>query len=157
MRKIIRVKHKLWDEFSCSLAEGPCVQPAFSSADCFCIVADNTVETLASMIWYSAVFRNNCLRGQIITDIPTTNGQLQMDFLNKNIRLLARISTKPEFRGQGYASELLARTIDTLAVKYVECLTVWPDVRRLLLKHGFVFHGQTVRNNVDYWLWTKAD
>lgn len=86
----------------------------------------------------------------------------QIDFLNKNVRLLARVSTLPDYRLQGYARRLVEGTVNLLGVQYIECLTAWGDVRRLLKNVGFTQYqgcGSSeldIKKDIDYWLWRRS-
>ena len=160
-KEIIRVSYKEWQRFQPYLSEGPCVSMAFPQGDCFAILAGDGIETMAAMVWYTYVFRNSPYRLRAMMGLKFLDRSEQITFLNENVRLLARVSTLPEYRRLGYAKRLVAGSVGLLGVEYIECLTAWEDVRRLLRSCGFTcyrFENATCgkkRDKIDYWLWRR--
>lgn len=152
--KIIKIKSKEWEKFQACLNPGPCVNKAFPSGSVYGLFVVGEIPVLASMVWYTYPFFHTNFRKDILPEIRCLSEKEQITFLNKNVRLLARISTLLEFRGQGFAYKLISETLPLLNVKYIECLTAWPDVRRLLNKLGFVKLSETKGKPIDYWLKT---
>jgi hypothetical protein len=152
---IKKVHYNLWSKFQPHLSPGPCCNPAFPQGECFGLFENAGSQNITSMIWYTFCFRQSSQRRKAIPEFGTLSQPDQMIWLHKNIRLLARISTLPEYRHRGFAHKLVSETIELLNVPYVECLTVWPDVRHLLSDLNFIKMDNNIVNSIDYWLWTK--
>jgi len=152
--KIIKVKSKEWSRFQPFLCGGPCCNNAFPSGSVFALLTGETIESIASMVWYTYPFYHSSFRASLLPEIRGKDKFEEIAFLNKNVRLLARISTLPEFRGKGYAFELVEKTTPLLGVKYIECLTAHDDVRCLLRRLAFVKASEVKGKPIDYWLKT---
>lgn len=153
--KIINVKSKEWSRFQPYLDGGPCCNNAFPSGTVFALLTGEDIETIASMVWYTFPFYHSSFRDELL---PELRGLSKMDgiaFLNQNVRLLARISTLPKFRGHGFAFELIKTTIALMNFKYIECLTAHNDVRKLLLRLGFEKKSSVKGKPIDYYLWSN--
>jgi len=144
-----------WRKFQCHLGTGPCCQFAFKGGPCWGLYANADDTTLASMVWYTYGYGRSPFRASAIPGCAIGSLRQQRQFLNANVRLLARISTMPDFRHRGYAKTLLQYTMPKLDVPFIECLTVWPDVRKLLDSVGFECFNQATDQRPDYWLWCR--
>jgi hypothetical protein len=162
---IKEIHYSEWRHFQNVLGGGPCCNLAFPQGTCYGLyegggwaadgrrmAADN--EKLAAMVWYTFCFRNNPWRAAAIPKSAKGSTKGRINFLNKNVRLLARISTLPEYRRKGYAETLISNTIKTLNVKYIECLTAHDDIRKLLSKTGFIDFGY--RDDARAWYYLRA-
>jgi GNAT superfamily N-acetyltransferase len=154
MAEIVQVNYQEWRRFQPFLEGGPCCNPAFPQGVCFALLLDADIESMAAMVWYTFAYRHSPWRRAAIPELLGMSLKETVDFLNKNVRLLARVSTLPQYRNHGYARRLVEETIGRLEAKYVECLTAWPDVRRLLARTGFTL--QSERDGIDYWLWQRT-
>jgi GNAT superfamily N-acetyltransferase len=153
---VIQVDYTEWLRFQPFLINGPCCNLAFPQGECWAILSEYSIDSMAAMVWYTFAFRHSPYRKAAIPELKGLSRPDEIAFLNKNVRLLARISTLPPFRRQGYAGRLLAATLNRPDVAYIECLTAWPDIRRLLLAAGFVRAGDCYGGAIDYWLWRRA-
>jgi GNAT superfamily N-acetyltransferase len=154
MAEIVQVSYQEWRRFQPYLEGGPCCNPAFPQGVCYALLLDGDTESMAAMVWYTFAYRHSPWRRAAITELAEMTLQETVDFLNKNVRLLARVSTLPQYRKHGFARRLVSETIGRLEAKYVECLTAWPDVRRLLARTGFTLKSE--HNGIDYWLWERS-
>jgi GNAT superfamily N-acetyltransferase len=152
--KIIKIKTKEWSRFQPFLAGGPCCNNAFPSASVYGLLTGESIDSLASMVWYTNPFYHTSFRSTLLPELSGIEQKEILPFLNKNVRVLARIGTLPEFRKKGYAFRLVEKTLPLLNVKYIECLTAHEDVRCLLTKLGFKKVSENRNKTVDYWLIT---
>jgi GNAT superfamily N-acetyltransferase len=150
--KIINVKAKTWERFQPFLPGGPCCNMAFPSGTVFALLPDDGTEEIASMVWYTYPFYHTNFRDNLLPELRGLNEKDGLAFINKNVKLLARVSTLPKYRGMGYAYKLISRTLPELGVKYIECLTAHDDIRRLLIRLGFEKISSAKGKNIDYWL-----
>lgn len=151
--EILPVKSKEWSKFQPFLKGGICSNNAFPSSMCFGLFVAEPSPVLASMVWYTFPYFHTNFRTGIIPELSGLDKNTELAYINKNIRLLARISTLPQFRGNSFAFELIKKTIPCLTVKYIECLTAHEDVRRLLTRLDFR-HASVVKNKtIDYFLY----
>jgi len=104
------------------------------------------------MVWYSYPFFHTGFRSEVLVEMQGLPEKEALSFINRNIRLLARVSTLPEFRGNGYAYELCLGTLPMLGVPIIECLTAHDEVRRLLTRLGFFCLSENRQKTVDYWV-----
>jgi len=153
--KILPVKSKTWSKFQPYLKNGICSNNAFPSSTCYGLFVFEPNPVIASMVWYTFPFYHTTFRDNLLPELRGTNKMDGLAYLNQNVRLLARISTLPKYRGNGFAFELVRKTIYGLGVKYVECLTAHDDVRNLLMRLAFNKVSGTKDEKIDYWLWTK--
>lgn len=151
--KIIEVNYKEWRQFQPHLVGGPCCNFAFPQGECFAVMIGDKTEKMAAMIWYTFAFRHSPFRKKAIPALKGLNRSGEIAFLNNNIRLLARVSTLPEYRRRGLAKELITKTLPKLKVQYVECITAWEDIRHLLSDCGFSKEGEKPNTGIDYWIW----
>jgi len=150
--KIIKVKSKEWCRFQPFLNGGPCCNNAFPSGTVFALLTGESIESIASLVWYTYPFYHSSFRDNLVPELRGLNKMDGIAYLNKNVRLLARIGTLPEFRGKGYAFELVEKTMPLLGVKYIECLTAHDDVRKLLRRLAFSQISCVKDKPIDYWL-----
>lgn len=61
-----------------------------------------------------------------------------LEYINRNVRRLARIIVHPKYRGIGVAVRLVKETMPLLGVPYVECLAVMPRYNPFLKHAGMV-------------------
>lgn len=156
MNYIIKpVPDSTWNLFQSCLNDGPCCRPAFPSTMCYGLFVGRRHERIAAMIWYTWPYKNSPFRAAAIKELRGMGVAAAVDYINKNVCLLARISTLPKYRGNGYAAALIKETIPLCGVKYVECLTAHDDVRKLLARCGFL--NIECKCNLDYWLYTSIN
>lgn len=153
--KIIEVGSDMWGRFSPCLSAGPCVAAAFPQGRGFGLWTDDGGVGVVSMVWYTYPHRHCPWHRSAYPNLKVLTRGDELDWLNKNARLLARISTLPDYRSRGYARRLVAETIANLGVPFIECLTAWPDVRRLLDSVGFVKCGGEHDKAIDFWVWAR--
>lgn len=146
------INYHEWSKFQKFLSGGPCCNFAFPQGECYGLFEGGELSQVCSMVWYTTVYKNSPFRHAAIPAIDRSSRSNEITFLNKNARLLARVSTLPEFRGKGYARHLIVETLPRLNVRYVECLTSHADIRRLLTLCGFVQKGGGGTPYIDYWL-----
>ena len=153
--KIIKISSREWSKFQPFLCGGPCCNNAFPSGSVYGLFVGKNYEYVASMVWYTYPFFHTDFRKDLLPELRCLPEKEQIIFLNKNVRLLARISTLPQFRGLGFAGELVEKTRCLLNVKYIECLTAHNDVRCLLTKLAFQQISMVKNKPIDYWLWSN--
>ena len=150
--KIVSIKSKEWCRFQPFLNGGACCNNAFPSGTVFGLLTGETIESIASMVWYTHPFYHTSFRDTLLPGLRGKEKSEVLDFLNKNVRVLARIGTLPQFRGKGFAFELVEKTMPLLNVKYIECLTAHDDVRKLLKRLAFTCVSAVKGKPIDYWL-----
>lgn len=153
--EIIKIKSKEWSRFQPFLCGGPCCNMAFPSGSVYGLILDGDLNNIASMVWYTPPFVHTLFRNMILPELRGLNNRDSCIFLNKNVKLLARISTLPKYRGHGFAFELIKSTLPKLDVNYVECLTAHEDVRKLLIRLDFEKKSKAKYKEIDYWLWKR--
>jgi hypothetical protein len=151
--QIIKIKSKEWSNFQPYLKDGICSNNAFPSSLCFGLFVVEPIPVIASMVWYTMPFFHTDFRSSLIPELRGLDKKDTLAFINKNVRLLARISTLPKFRGNGFAFELVQKTIALLNFKYIECLTAHDDVRSLLKRLAFSCVSACKGKPIDYWLY----
>jgi len=154
--EIIECGQQIWGRFQAHLDDGPCCNFSFPGGRGFGVTMDGTADGVVSFVWYTYAYRNNHQRRLGIPEYHAASRSDEIKFLNENVRLLARVSTLPDFRRKGLARRLVGSTLCRLDVEYVECLTVWPDVRCLLSDTGFELIFRSSYGDPDYWLWCRG-
>lgn len=150
--EIRNIKSSEWSKFQPCLKGGICSNNAFPSGDCYGLFELEPIPAIASMVWYTFPFLHTNFRNDLLPELRGLDSKASLTFINKNVRLLARISTLPAFRGKNYAFELISKTMPLLGVKYIECLTAHADVRRLLTRLAFKCVSTVKSKPIDYWL-----
>jgi len=150
--QIQKVKTTSWKIFQPFLSGGPCCNMAFPSSTVFALFTGQKMENIASMVWYTFPFYHTTFRNELIPELRVLNKNDGLAYLNKNVKLLARVSTLPDFRGNGFAYNLIKETLPLLGVKYIECLTAHDDIRCLLKRLAFVKLSEAKGKDIDYWL-----
>lgn len=152
MRYLIKpVPDKTWNLFQCHLNDGPCCSPAFPSTMCYGLYVGKRYSHIAAMIWYTWPYKNSPFRSKAIPELRGMSIADGVEFVNRNVCLLARVSTLPKYRGLGYAAAIIKETIPLCGVKYIECLTAHDDIRSLLLRCDF--KKIMSRGNLDYFMY----
>lgn len=153
--KIVKISFKEWSRFQNCLQEGPCKNFAFWQGDCYGLLLGDSIDTIASMVWYTWPWKNSPYRNFAIPRLQKMTKAEILVFVNTRITLLARIGTLPEHRKKGYASKLLIESIKLVKQEYIECLTTWDDVKKLLKKTGFIQYQDPEKRKIEYWLLKK--
>lgn len=142
--KILRCTWKKYSKF----AEFCCVQNSpHPSGTCFCIEPD------VAFIGYNFPWKNNGVRLRIWPEHTIQKKAIDLAWLNQNVRTLSRVMVSPEFRNNGVAERLIRKTIDSVGVRYIECVTFTAQIARILEKVGFVNHGRLSSGICDYYLY----
>lgn len=113
-----------------------------------------TIKGDIGFIGYNFCYWNNRQRNLIWPKHLLLKKHFNLHWLNKNIRCLNRVMVRPEYRGRGIATQLIKQTLPLVGVPYIECLTFAELIKNLLLRNGFVAHGNTTEGSCQYYLKT---
>lgn len=115
-----------------------------------------TVEGDIAFIGYNFCYWNNRQRNLLWPNHLIDSRYFDLHWLNSNIRCLNRVMVRPEYRGQGIATQLVTQTLPLVGVPFIECLTFAELIRDILLRCGFKAHGSAVKNTCKYYLWSLS-
>lgn len=121
----------------------------FQSGKCWVVKGDK------AFIGYNHPYRFNHCRNQHFRSLLVNRKFLPINWLNDNVRLLNRVMVRPQYRGQGIATQLVKQTLPLVGVTYVECLTFAELIMGVLHRCGFQQHGESLKHTCQYWLWTN--
>jgi len=98
---------------------GLCCVPTlpFNSGKCWTVAGDK------AFIGYNHPYRFSHCRNQEFSKLLINRKYLPINWLNDNVRLLNRVMVRPQYRGQGIATQLVRQTLPLVGVTYIECLT----------------------------------
>lgn len=108
----------------------------------------------SAFIGYNHTFRNNRLRFRAIPLLLKMSRRTQLLFYKENLLCLSRVMTKPEYRGQGIATELLIHTLPLTKRPLIECVTFTPSICKMLTTAGFKCLGWDPKNSYYYYLFS---
>ena len=130
---------------------GLCCVPTlpFNSGKCWTVAGDK------AFIGYNHPYRFNHCRNQEFSKLLINRKYLPINWLNDNVRLLNRVMVRPQYRGQGIATQLVRQTLPLVGVTYIECLTFAELIMGVLHRCGFVHRGDSLKKTCGYWLWTN--
>lgn len=115
--------------------------------------SEQVVPYEIGFIGYNHTFRNNGVRYQFLRRIVGPNLRRQRSYMNRNFRCLSRVMIRPEFRGRGYATEVVSRTLPMVGVRFIECLTYADLIKGVLVRCGFRPMGDVASGTCSYYLW----
>jgi GNAT superfamily N-acetyltransferase len=143
-KKIIRCSWKKYENFRsfCCVLTIP-----HPSGTCYLIPPD------VAFIGYNYPWKNNGMRTRIWPEHTIMKKAIDLTWLNASVRTLSRVMVKPEFRHRGVAEYLIRNTIDTVGVRFIECVTFTNTIARILERVGFVNHGRLSSGVCDYYLY----
>jgi ribosomal protein S18 acetylase RimI-like enzyme len=78
-------------------------------------------------------------------------GRENLRRINQNFRRLSRVVVKPEYRGKGIAEWMVKKTVETLGVRYVECVVREKQGKGFLKSAGF--RKYEIDERQDYYLY----
>lgn len=114
-----------------------------------------TVQGDIAFIGYNFCYWNNRQRSDLFPEHLGPRKNIDLQWLNQNVRCLNRVMVRPGHRGQGIATQLIQQTLPLVGVPFVECLTFAELIKTILLRNGFVAHGNTTEGTCQYYLWNS--
>lgn len=121
----------------------------FNSGKCWTVKGDK------AFIGYNHPYRFNHCRNVQFKNLLVNRKYIPINWLNDNVRLLNRVMVRPEYRGQGIATQLVNQTLPMVGVSYIECLTFAELIKGVLHRCGFTCRGDSLKKTCGYWLWVN--
>lgn len=112
-----------------------------------------TVKGDIAFIGYNFCYWNNRQRNELFSEHLGLRKNIDLEWLNRNVRCLNRVMVRPEYRGQGIATRLVRQTLPLVGVPYVECLTWAHLIKHILIRCDFVEFSAPIDKKCGYYLW----
>jgi hypothetical protein len=113
------------------------------------------IEPDVAFIAYTRPFRNNGMRAVVWPHVGIAHGNIDLDWLNLNVRTLARVIVNPLYLGRGLAEYLISETLGRVDVPFIECTVITHFVGRILLKLGFRDYGPMRSGRCNYFVYSR--